>query len=84
MDFEQLYITWYSRLKFFAREYVLSDADAENIVQDIFTDLYEKREVLEIPVNMVAYLFTATDVSIIFTVRYWSRKPVNGCRMNTA
>ena len=25
MDFEQLYITWYSRLKFFAREYVLSD-----------------------------------------------------------
>ncbi|WP_281815105.1 RNA polymerase sigma-70 factor [Parabacteroides goldsteinii] len=60
MDFEQLYITWYSRLKFFAREYVLSDADAENIVQDIFTDLYEKREVLEIPVNMVAYLFTAT------------------------
>ena len=34
MDFEQLYITWYSRLKFFAREYV--------------------------PVNTVAYLFTAT------------------------
>ena len=60
MDFEQLYITWYSRLKFFAREYVLLDADAENIVQDVFTELYEKREVLTMPVNTVAYLFTAT------------------------
>lgn len=60
MDFEQLYITWYSRLKFFAREYVLLEADAENIVQDVFTELYEKRELLTMPVNAIAYLFTAT------------------------
>lgn len=60
MDFEQLYITWYSRLKFFAREYVLLEADAENIVQDVFTELYEKRELLAMPVNVIAYLFTAT------------------------
>lgn len=60
MDFEQLYIIWYSRLKFFAREYVLLEADAENIVQDVFTELYVKRDVLTMPVNMVAYLFTAT------------------------
>ena len=57
MDFEQLYITWYSRLKFFAREYVLLDADAENIVQDVFTELYEKREVLTMPVNTVVYRY---------------------------
>lgn len=60
MDFAQCYIHWYSRLKFFAREYVLSEADAENIVQDVFTELYEKREVLTLPVNTIAYLFTAT------------------------
>ena len=32
-NFERFYITWYSRAIHFAREYVLSESDAENIVQ---------------------------------------------------
>lgn len=59
MDFEQLYITWYSRVKHFACEYVLSDADAENITQDVFLDLYQRKELLDYQVNIVAYLFTS-------------------------
>lgn len=59
MDFEQFYIIWFSRVKYFAYEYVLSDADAENIAQDVFMDLYEKKILLNYHTNIVAYLFTA-------------------------
>jgi RNA polymerase sigma-70 factor (ECF subfamily) len=41
----------------FAKEYVLSEEDAENIVQDIFVMLWEKRDVLDVKVNLVSYLF---------------------------
>lgn len=43
IDFEQFYITWYSRAKYFAREYVTSESDAENIVQDVFASVREAR-----------------------------------------
>lgn len=59
MDFEEFYITWYSRVKHFARDYVLSESDAENITQDVFLDLYQKRELLDHHINRVAYLFTS-------------------------
>jgi RNA polymerase sigma-70 factor (ECF subfamily) len=42
----------------FAREYVPVEEDAENIVQDIFVMLWEKREVLEIKVSLAPWLFT--------------------------
>lgn len=56
--FEEIYLTYFSKMKYFAKEYVVSDADAENIVQDVFTELWEKKEILTMPVNLVAYLFT--------------------------
>lgn len=59
MNFEQFYITWYSRAKHFAWEYVLSEEDAENIIQDVFLDLYQKRMLLNDQINQVAYLFTS-------------------------
>ncbi|WP_455672431.1 RNA polymerase sigma-70 factor [Phocaeicola sp.] len=58
-DFETFYITWYSRAKYFAREYILSESDAENIVQDVFLHLYERRELFDAYVNLTAYLFTS-------------------------
>lgn len=59
MDFENFYITWYSRVKHFAREYVLSEEEAENITQDVFLDFYQKRDSLDFHINVVAYLFTS-------------------------
>ncbi len=56
--FEEIYLAYFSKMKYFAKEYVVSDADAENIVQDVFTELWEKKEILTMPVNLVAYLFT--------------------------
>lgn len=56
--FEEIYLTYFSKMKHFAKEYVISDEEAENIVQDVFTELWEKREMLTMPVNLIAYLFT--------------------------
>ena len=69
-DFEKIYVAHYSKMKRFAQEYVVSEADAENIVQDIFTELWEKREVLSMPVNLMAFLFTATKNRCIDHLRH--------------
>ncbi len=39
--FEEIYVSWFSRMKYFALEYVVSEEDAENIVQDVFTESLE-------------------------------------------
>lgn len=70
MDFEHFYITWYSRAKHFAREYVLSEEDAENITQDVFLDLYQKQALLNDQINRVAYLFTAVKNKCIDYLRH--------------
>lgn len=59
MDFENFYITWYSRVKHFARDYVLSEEEAENITQDVFLDFYQKRDSLDFHINVIVYLFTS-------------------------
>lgn len=46
-------------MKYFAKEYVVSEEDAENIVQDVFMELWEKREALTMHTNLIAFLFTA-------------------------
>lgn len=56
--FDKIYVMYFSRMKRFAKEYVLSDEDAENIVQDVFMLLWEKRDILEIQVSLVPYLFS--------------------------
>lgn len=38
-EFEKIYLSYYSRMKRFAQEYVIREEDAENIVQDLFLDL---------------------------------------------
>ena len=45
-------------MKYFAKEYVISEEDAENIVQDVFVELWENKEMLNMHMNLIAYLFT--------------------------
>ena len=59
IKFEDIYLSYFSKMKYFAREYVISDADAENIVQDVFMDLWENKELLTLQINLLAYLFTS-------------------------
>ena len=57
-NFEEIYLNYFPRLLRFAREYVLSNEDAENIVQNVFVSLWERRGELEIHISLVSYLFT--------------------------
>ena len=70
IDFEKIYVAHFSKMKRFAWEYVVSEADAENIVQDVFVELWDKRAVLSMPVNMMAFLFTATKNRCIDHLRH--------------
>mgnify|MGYP002538343970 FL=1 len=69
-NFEEIYISYFSRMKYFALEYLLSEEDAENIVQDVFTELWEKREILTYNVNLVALLFTSIKNRCIDLLRH--------------
>lgn len=57
--FEQIYLRYYLPMKRFAREYVIAEEDAENILQDVFLDFWEKRETLLNYSNLIAFLFTS-------------------------
>ncbi|MDR1682426.1 MAG: RNA polymerase sigma-70 factor [Candidatus Symbiothrix sp.] len=58
--FSEVYLTYYSKLILFAKEYVVSYEDAENIVQDLFLFLWENKEILHTIHNPNAYFFTLT------------------------
>ena len=57
MNFSELYLTYYSKLVWFAKKFVMQEEDAENITQDVFADMWERRDYLERIENMNAYLF---------------------------
>jgi RNA polymerase sigma-70 factor (ECF subfamily) len=58
-SYEEFYKQWYFRMKSFAREYVTSERDAEDIVQDIFLDLFETYSSLVFRVNLVGYVYAS-------------------------
>lgn len=69
-NFDSIYVNNFSRLFLFAKEYVLFDEEAENIVQDIFLMLWEKREALRVDVRLTAYLFTLVKNKCIDFLRH--------------
>ena len=71
-EFENIYVTYYSRMKRFAQEYVMSEEDAENIVQDVFLDLWEQQFVFMSHSKLMAYLFTATKNRCLDFLRHKS------------
>lgn len=69
-EFENIYIAHYSRMKRFAQEYVIREEEAENIVQDVFLDLWEQNFLLLSHTNLFAYLFTAVKSKCIDFLRH--------------
>jgi len=69
-NFDQIYVIYFSRMRRFAKEYVIFEEDAENIVQDVFLLLWEKKEVLDIKVSLASYLFTLVKNKCIDHLRY--------------
>lgn len=57
-------------MKRFAKEYVSSEEDAENIVHDVFLEIWEKRDALSFDINLVAFLFTSIKNKCIDHLRH--------------
>ncbi|MDR0573149.1 MAG: RNA polymerase sigma-70 factor [Tannerella sp.] len=69
-NFEKIYAEYYNRMFLFAKEYVISEEDAKNIVQDVFLFIWEKKDILEIKVSLSAYLFTLIKNKCIDHLRH--------------
>ncbi|MBR6352330.1 MAG: RNA polymerase sigma-70 factor [Firmicutes bacterium] len=69
-DFDSFYVTWYSRAKNFAREYIRDEAEAENIVQDVFLKLYQRKEMLDSDYSPVSYLFVSVKNGCLNYLRH--------------
>lgn len=57
--FENMFKQYYSDLCYFALKYMESEEDAEEVVQDVFYNLWEKREMIQIQISVKAYLLSS-------------------------
>lgn len=64
LAFKVIFNKYYSRLYYFILEFIPLEDIAENIVQDTFYTLWNKRHELTNNTNFGAYLFTVVDIPI--------------------
>lgn len=69
IDYKTFYVTWYSRSKAFALGYVRDESEAENIVQEVFVNIYERRRLLSGDFNLTSYLFSSVKNRCISYLR---------------
>ncbi|WP_080905649.1 RNA polymerase sigma-70 factor [Parabacteroides sp. Marseille-P3160] len=69
-DFEQLYLLYYPKLVRFSKEYVLSEEEAENIVQDVFLFLCKQKSQLSYIQHIPSYLLKLTKNKCIDFLRH--------------
>lgn len=69
-NFDKIYLEYFARLFRFAREYLFSDEEAKNLVQDIFLSIWEKREILDVQGNISTYLLVLTKNKCIDYLRH--------------
>jgi len=58
--FERLFLAYYEDLCAFAAQYVSSSEKVEDLVQDVFLQVWERREVLDPEQSIQAYLYKST------------------------
>lgn len=69
-DFDKLFLTYYSRLRRFVMDFSLSQGDADDIVQDIFTKIWGNWDDIKTRTNVPAYLFSITRNKCIDYIRH--------------
>ncbi|MGV8095395.1 MAG: RNA polymerase sigma-70 factor [Mangrovibacterium sp.] len=67
--FKVIFNKYYSRLYYFILEFISPDDIAENIVQDTFFTLWNKRQELKNDSNLSAYLFTVAKNNCLYKLR---------------
>lgn len=59
-DFEIIYLKYYNVLRIFACRIVGDDSAAEDIIQDVFADLWSNRKSLDLSKSIKPYLYKVT------------------------
>lgn len=68
--FERLYNTYFDRLIFQALRFVDDRAEAEDIVADVFFDLWKRIDTLDLENGIVAYLYRAVSTRALNVLRH--------------
>jgi RNA polymerase sigma-70 factor (ECF subfamily) len=68
--FRKLYDLYYQRLLLYARSYLDNEDEAEDVVQDIFVHLYEKRKDIVIFSSLISYFFRSVHNKCIQILRH--------------
>ena len=69
-EFEEVFRYYYRPLFLFAYGYIMDEEEAENIVQSVFTEMWEKRGNLPGNLNLKAYLYSSVKHACL---RYFRR-----------
>lgn len=67
--FRRLFLLFYKRILFYASGYIDDPFTAEDLVQDLFVEIWGKREKLQITSSVSSYLFTAIHNRCIQHIR---------------
>ena len=67
--FDTLYKRYYKKVYLFARGILKSHEDAENIVQEVFVKIWEKRKELDANLSFESFIFTITYNTSISLIR---------------
>jgi RNA polymerase sigma-70 factor, ECF subfamily len=62
--FEKIYYLYVERVYYFALRYLRSAADAEEMVQEVFTKIWESRKNINVDLSFSGYLLTTTKNTI--------------------
>lgn len=57
-DFDRVYVMYFARMARFAEAYVDSAAEAENIVQDVFVSLLDRKDHVTLRKSLDSYMFS--------------------------
>jgi len=68
--FKLIFLTYYDHLTRFAFQYLKSETEAENVVQDVFLWIWEKREEWQVEGTLKTYLFRAVKYKALDYLRH--------------
>ena len=83
-NFEKIYKLYYPKMVAFAKNYVSANEDVENIVQDVFLVLWEKKDDLNYLVHLlpIYLLWSKTDVWISYGINLSKRNIIRRWKKN--
>ena len=67
--FEKLFREYFPPLMSFARKILVDEDDAREVVQNVFINLWEKRENIDLSISLKSYLFTSVHNRSLNVIR---------------